>query len=126
MKIYGVALLAFCFLAGKFLGTLLGKLIDVNGDVGGVGFAMLLLISINAWVNKKGGLEVGTKEGILFWSGMYIPIIIAMASTQNVKAALTGGPVALVAGTIVTLSAFFIVPVLSKIGKEQIKTDDHE
>jgi malonate transporter MadL subunit len=92
MKIYGVALLAFCFLAGKFLGTLLGKLIDVNGDVGGVGFAMLLLISINAWVNKKGGLEIGTKEGILFWSGMYIPIIIAMASTQNVKAALTGGP----------------------------------
>ena len=87
MKIYGVALLSFCFLVGKFLGTLLGKIIDVNGDVGGVGFAMLLLIIINAWVNKKGGLEVGTKEGILFWSGMYIPIIIAMAATQNVKAA---------------------------------------
>ena len=44
----------FCFLVGKYLGTLLGKIIDVNGDVGGVGFAMLLLIIINAWVNKKG------------------------------------------------------------------------
>ena len=42
MKIYGVALLSFCFLVGKFLGTLLGKIIDVNGDVGGVGFAMLV------------------------------------------------------------------------------------
>ena len=39
MKIYGVALLSFCFLVGKFLGTLLGKIIDVNGDVGGVGGA---------------------------------------------------------------------------------------
>ena len=126
MKIYGVALLSFCFLVGKFLGTLLGKIIDVNGDVGGVGFAMLLLIIINAWVNKKGGLEVGTKEGILFWSGMYIPIIIAMAATQNVKAALSGGPVAIVAGSVVTLSSFFIVPLLSRIGKEHSKTEKND
>ena len=84
------------------------------------------LIIINAWVNKKGGLEVGTKEGILFWSGMYIPIIIAMAATQNVKAALSGGPVAIIAGSVVTLSSFFIVPLLSRIGKEHIKTEKND
>lgn len=47
MIIYGVALLAFCFLAGKLLGSYLGVLIGVNGDVGGVGFAMLFLMVIN-------------------------------------------------------------------------------
>ena len=33
MKIYGVALLAFCFLLGKLLGSLLGKII--NTSIGG-------------------------------------------------------------------------------------------
>ena len=44
MIIYGVALLAFCYVVGQILGEFLGKLIGVNANVGGVSFAMLLLI----------------------------------------------------------------------------------
>ncbi len=45
MIIYGTALLAFCHLAGLFLGDLLGAAIGVKTNVGGVGIAMLLLIA---------------------------------------------------------------------------------
>ena len=48
MRIYGVALLAFCFLTGKLVGNFLGAAIGVNGDVGGVGFGMVLLIFVKA------------------------------------------------------------------------------
>ena len=41
MKIYGVALLAGCFLAGQLIGQALGYWIDVNGNVGGVAFSMI-------------------------------------------------------------------------------------
>ena len=117
MVIYGVALLAFCFLVGKLLGGLLGAAINIDGDVGGVGFAMILLIFCQAYLKQKGWLKPATQQGMLFWSAMYIPIIVAMAATQNVKAALSGGNLALLAGGIATLAAFALVPVISKIGR---------
>ena len=52
MVVYGVALLAFCMLMGVFLGDLLGHLIGVNANVGGIGIAMLLLIYIANRKNK--------------------------------------------------------------------------
>ena len=117
MVIYGVALLAFCFLVGKTLGYLLGDLLQFNGDIGGVGFAMILLILIHAYFKKKGWMTAPSTNGILFWSSMYIPVIVAMAATQNVHAALSGGMVALLAGIIATVGGFFLVPILSKIGR---------
>ena len=124
MKIYGVALLAFCFLLGKLLGNLLGYLMQINGDVGGVGFAMLFLMLSNSFLKRKGWMEQETEKGILFWSSMYIPIIVAMAATLNVKAALSGGPMALLAGAVVTFIAFAFIPLLSKIGnKKQTKKE---
>ncbi|TVZ15438.1 malonate transporter subunit MadL [Maribacter sp. MAR_2009_72] len=117
MKIYGVALLAVCFLTGKFLGNLLGKLIGIDSDIGGVGFAMILLIGSSIYLRKKGWLIPETEKGILFWSSMYIPIIVAMAATLNVKAALSGGFVAVVAGIVTTFACMLLVPVLSKIGQ---------
>jgi malonate transporter MadL subunit len=119
MKIYGVAMLAFCFLAGKLAGHLLGASIDINGDVGGVGFAMILLMVVNTYFRNKGWLPVETESGILFWTSMYIPIVIAMAATQHVKAALAGGPLAILVGTIVTLTGFMLVPLISRIGKKK-------
>jgi malonate transporter MadL subunit len=119
MKIYGVALLAFCYLLGKLAGTFLGQLLNINGDVGGVGFAMILLILVNSYIRKKGWLEAETEKGILFWSSMYIPVVVAMASILNVKAALSGGMVALAVGVLVTVSSFFLVPVISKIGRNK-------
>ena len=47
---------------------------------------------------RKGALTHGLKLGIEFWAALYIPIVVAMAATQNVVAAVSGGPVVLIAG----------------------------
>lgn len=117
MKIYGVAILAGCFLVGKLMGALLGQWLHIDGNVGGVGFAMALLILVNTLLYRKKTIPQETAQGILFWSGMYIPIVVAMSASQNVKAALTGGWVALIVGVGGTLACFFLVPLVAKIGK---------
>lgn len=117
MTIYGVALLASCFLIGKILGYLLGDLLHFDGDIGGVGFAMILLILSHSYLQKKGWITAPSTNGILFWSSMYIPVIVAMAATQNVHAALSGGMVAVLAGVVATIAGFFLVPMLAKIGR---------
>ena len=121
MKIYGVALLAFCFLIGKLIGNYLGILIGLKSDVGGVGFAMLFLMLSYSYFKKKGLVKEITAQGILFWSSMYLPIIIAMAATQNVKAAISQGPLAVVIGVVVTITGFLLVPLISKIGQSKNK-----
>jgi malonate transporter MadL subunit len=117
MKIYGVALLSACYLIGKYLGQLFGKAIGLDGDIGGVGFAMVLLMLSSAFMRKKNWLVPESESGIKFWSAMYIPIIIAMAATQNVTAAFSGGWVAILAGGAATIAGLLLVPVISKIGK---------
>tara|TARA_Y100000389_G_scaffold181634_1_gene197462 strand:- start:114 stop:482 length:369 start_codon:yes stop_codon:yes gene_type:complete len=121
MKIYGVALLAFCFLIGKLIGNYLGILIGLKSDVGGVGFAMFFLMLSYSYFKKKGLVKEITAQGILFWSSMYLPIIIAMAATQNVKAAISQGPLAVVIGVVVTITGFLLVPLISKIGQSKNK-----
>ncbi len=118
MKIYGVALLAGCFLLGKILGNFLGALININSDIGGVGFAMFLLMISSIYLRKKGWLVQESERGILFWSSIYIPIVVAMAATLNVKAAVSGGLVAIIAGVGVTIVCLFLVPVIAKIGRK--------
>lgn len=118
MKIYGVALLAGCFLLGKILGNILGALININSDIGGVGFAMFLLMLSSIYLRKKGWLVQESERGILFWSSIYIPIVVAMAATLNVKAAVSGGLVAIFAGIGVTIVCLFLVPVIAKIGRK--------
>jgi len=95
MVIYGVALLAICTLAGVILGDLLGALLGVKSNVGGVGIAMILLICARLWMEKRGGLSKECEMGVGFWGAMYIPVVVAMAAQQNVVSALRGGPVAL-------------------------------
>ena len=116
MKIYGVAILAACYLAGQLLGDALGYLLDIAGNVGGVGFAMALLILVNTIAQRQDAISDRTAEGILFWSGMYIPIVVAMSAIQNVQAALTGGWVAVIVGIGATLACFLLVPVLTRFG----------
>ena len=79
MIIYGTALLAFCHLAGLFLGDLLGVAIGVKTNVGGVGIAMLLLIFLRLYLHKKGWLPKETEAGVGFWGAMYIPVVVAMS-----------------------------------------------
>ncbi|HNP97087.1 MAG TPA: malonate transporter subunit MadL [Cyclobacteriaceae bacterium] len=117
MKIYGVAILAACFLAGQLVGNLIGLWINIPGNMGGVAFAMLFLILFNERMKKHGYIDTQTENGILFWNAMYIPVVVAMSSIQNVKAALSGGWVAIVVGVVATGLCFLLVPMLSRIGR---------
>ena len=116
MVIYGVALLSFCMLAGVFLGDLLGKLIGVQANVGGVGIAMLLLIFLSNLHDHGLKMSAPTETGINFWSAMYIPIVVAMAAQQNVIAALSSGWMAITAGIAAVVASFLLIPVMARIG----------
>lgn len=100
MVIYGVALLAACTLLGTFVGEGLGRLLGIEADIGGVGFAMIALIAARAVLARRGWLGQGVTGGVGFWSSMYIPIIVAMAATQDVVAAIGSGPVVILAASI--------------------------
>jgi malonate transporter MadL subunit len=63
MIIYGVALLSVCTLTGITVGQILGKLIGVPANVGGVGIAMILLILAGGYLQKKGYLNVKNRTG---------------------------------------------------------------
>lgn len=116
MVIYGVALLAACFLSGMFLGDLLGVALGVEANVGGVGIAMLFLILVSDALIKRGRLKPVTREGVVFWSAIYIPVIVAMAARQNVVAALDGGLMAFLAGALAVVASFLLVPAISRMG----------
>ena len=116
MVIYGVALLSFCMLVGVFLGDILGKLIGVEANVGGVGIAMLLLIFLSNLHDHGLKMSAPTENGINFWSTMYIPIVVAMAAKQNVIAALSSGWMAITAGIAAVVASFLLIPVMARIG----------
>jgi malonate transporter MadL subunit len=118
MKIYGVAILAGCFLVGHIIGDQLGRAFHLDGNLGGVGFAMLMLILFNDYFKKKGILKPETESGMLFWSTMYIPVVVAMSASQNVKKAISGGWVALLVGLLATAACFALVPVIAKYVKK--------
>jgi malonate transporter MadL subunit len=117
MTIYGVTLLAACYIIGQLFGEGLGKMLGIEANVGGVGFAMLLLILISNWPQKRGFMASETEKGVNFWSQMYIPVIVAMSATQNVNAAIKGGMVAVLAGIIPTVIAFATIPLIAKLFK---------
>ena len=116
MIVYGVALLGACLLIGVFVGELIGDLIGVQANVGGVGIAMLLLVVLASKSNTRFHIGDLTGQGVTFWSAMYIPIVVAMAAKQNVLGAIEGGPLALLAGVLAVAASFAMIPVLSKIG----------
>lgn len=116
MIIYGVALLSGCMILGLYIGELLGVVIGVQANVGGVGIAMLLLVIAHSSPQFKSLTQGASGAGINFWSAMYIPIVVAMAARQNVVAAVDGGMLAILAGTAAVVVSFALVPVLSRIG----------
>ncbi|MDP3057932.1 MAG: malonate transporter subunit MadL, partial [bacterium] len=112
LEILGLGIVAACMFVGVTVGSVLAKLLGVSGDVGGVGFAMLLLVLMTNFVK----LDEKTKNGINLVSSLYIPIIVAMAAIQNVTSAIKGGPMAFLAGGIATVASLFLVPIFSRIG----------
>lgn len=115
MEVVGLGIIAACMFAGVTVGSVLAKAIGVSGDVGGVGFAMLLLVLVSNYVK----LDDKVKNGIQFMSNLYIPIIVAMAAIQNVVSALSGGAVAFLSGAIATVASLALVPLVSRLGKSR-------
>ena len=116
--IYGVALLSACAFIGSFLGELLGEAIGLGKDVGGVGFAMvlLLLVTNSKKINKI--LPQDYTKGINFWKEMFIPVIIAMSASTDVVHALDGGVLALTLGVGIVIIMLLLIPVFNKFGGE--------
>jgi malonate transporter MadL subunit len=116
MAIYGTALLSLSLLVGLALGRLLGRACGLDADIGGVGIAMLLLIFSTDWLHRTGRMKPPTEDGIRFWGSIYIPVVVAMAATQNVRAALSGGVMATLAGALGVAVCFALVGVFTRLG----------
>lgn len=116
MVLYGSALIGACLLAGNLLGILLGRLTGLGTNVGGVGFASVLLLIITA-IRPLDKMHPRTVEGIRFWQGMFLPVVVAMSASQDIVHALDGGTVAIFAGLLPVAAGFLLVPVLSGRGK---------
>ena len=115
MAIYGTAILSISLLVGLLVGRLLGLVVGVEANVGGVGIAMLVLILLTDRLRQQGRLPTPTQSGILFWSSIYIPVVVAMAASQNVRAAVSGGTVAIVGGVTIVAVSFALVPAISRL-----------
>lgn len=115
MIIYGTAILAICHLLGDYLGNTLGMLIGVKANVGGVAISMILLILSKELLAKKGYLPQVTQFGILYWSGMYIPIVVAMSAGQNVVAALSGGMLGLIVSVASLVGTVLVIRYLNHL-----------
>ena len=115
--IYGVVVLAICFLTGRILGEYLGSVFHIDANVGGVGFSMVLLVLAVQWLDVKKSLTKEMEGGIVFWSNLYIPVIVAMSSVQNVRGAISSGMIAVLAGVVPSILCLMIVPWLTRISK---------
>jgi malonate transporter MadL subunit len=124
--IYGVALLAGCMFVGSFLGNVLGLLTGLNSDIGGVGFAMILLLLVTNSPKANKLLPETYVKGIGFWKEMYIPVTIAMAASQNVVSALSGGIIALVLGIGVVLIMLTLIPLFNKLTSKKTVSNKEE
>jgi len=50
--------------------------------------------------------------------------VVAMAAQQNVYGALSGGPMAILAGVAAVAVAFALVPVLDRVGRKKLEADE--
>ena len=127
--IYGVALLSACAFIGSLLGELLGALTGLGTDIGGVGFAMILLLIVTNSKTINRILPEGYTEGIKFWKEMFIPVIVAMSMSQNVASALDDGVLALTLGVGVVVIMLFLIPLFNRFSansEDQEETEAEE
>lgn len=117
--IVGTATLAVCHLFGVFLGDVLGWAIGAKSNVGGVGIAMLMLILVRWYMVKNDILKKKFEDGVNYWAALYIPVVVAMAATQNVVAALRGGHVAILAAIVTFSSCFCIISFINRTESQE-------
>lgn len=112
--IYSLVTLALCMLLGKYIGTCLGDLVGIHADVGGVGFAIILLLIVTNCKRFTFNQKTDFIQGMNFWKKMYIPVVVAMAASQNVYRMLTSGMVAIVGGAAAVAFPFLLLYILHK------------
>ena len=96
------------------MGELLGSWLGINANVGGVGFAMIILLLCKEWLINQKLLNPEMEFGIDFWGKLYIPVVIAMAASLNVKSAVSAGTLAILAGIVPVFISLLIFPFLIK------------
>lgn len=119
MQIFGLMSISLCMFAGNVFGEYLGRILGIQGNIGGVGFAMLLLLLGVGQLKKRGLFSTEAEAGIMFWSEMYIPIVIAMTAIQNVVAAVHAGGIAILGGLISVLFGFAVLKIFSLFSLNQ-------
>ena len=112
--IYSLVTLSLCMIVGKYVGLLLGTLVGIDADVGGVGFAIILLVIVTNSPKFTFAQTKEFKDGVNFWKQMYMPVVVALAAIQNVYRMLTSGMVAIVAGSAAVAVPFLIVYLIHK------------
>ncbi|MFM2132394.1 MAG: malonate transporter subunit MadL [Opitutales bacterium] len=117
MQILGTALLSLCVVTGLVVGRLAGAAFGLDSDLGGVGLAMILLILATDALRRRGLLTAATEGGVAFWGQIYVPIVVAMAASQNVRGALQGGWMAAFAGLAAVATAFLVMRLFGR-GKD--------
>ncbi len=117
--IYGVATLAACMLLGTLIGTVFGDLIGAGTEIGGVGFAMLLLIFVTNSKRFSFTQKPAFIQGVNFWKAMFIPVVIAMTATQNVFSMLSSSMVAIVAGAAAVGFSYLMLFILHKLDQKK-------
>ena len=111
LKIGGLAL------GGLSLPQILAAQDQAGTPAGKLGHKAIIMIFLSDRLRKVGKLKPLTEQGILFWSAIYIPIVVAMAAKQNVVAAVSSGWLAVAAGVGAVVVSFALVPVLTRMGR---------
>ena len=119
--IYSLVTLALCMLLGKYIGTCFGTLVGINADVGGVGFAILLLLFVGNSKLFSFTKRKDFQDGMSLWKKMYIPVVVAMAASQNVYQMLTSGMVAIIGGAASVAFPFLLLYILHKREERRAK-----
>lgn len=117
--IYSLVTIAVCMLLGKYIGTLLGTAVGIGADVGGVGFAILLMLFVTNCSKFTFTKRQDFIQGMHFWKKMYIPVVVAMAASQNVFRMLTSGMVAIIGGAAAVAFPFLLLYLLHKFGAKE-------
>ncbi len=112
--IQSLVTLALCMLLGKYIGTQFGALVGINADVGGVGFAILLLLFVSNCKAFTFAKKTEFLQSTAFWKKMYMPVVVAMAASLNVYGMLSSGLVALVGGIAAVAFPFLLLYLLHK------------
>ena len=122
--IFSLVTLSLCMILGKYIGLLLGTLVGIDADVGGVGFAIILLVIVTNSKFFPFAQKKEFKDGVNFWNQMYMPVVVALAATQNVYRMLTSGMVAIVAGSAAVAVPFLILYLLSKHNQRRLQKEN--